>query len=271
MASNHLRISNTRIRLRPIALPGEHGGWGLLFEPVVLGMLLAPSWVGLFVSVMATGVFLARHPLRLAVGDWRRNRRSPRLGLALRFAVLYAGIAAVALAFAIKIGGAGFLLPLVFAAPIALIQLFYDSVGRSRALIAELAGAVATGAVATAIVLAGSWPRAVAFGLWAILAARTVPTILYLRARLRLLHRKPASPRKVIIAHVLAILIVSGLAWVSILPFLGVVAVTILFLRALLGFSRLDKQVTAKRLGFRELSFGAMTVFVVVLGHVLGW
>ena len=260
-----------RVRLRPIALPAEHGGWGLLFEPIVLGMSLAPSLVGLLISVTATGLFLARHPFKLAVGDWRRHRRSARSGLALRFALLYFVIGTLALAFAIKTGGAGFLLPLIFAAPSALIQLFHDSVGRSRTLMAELAGAVSTGAVATAIVLAGGWPRPAAFGLWAVLAARTVPTILYLRARLRLLHRKPASPREVIIAHVLALLIVSGLAWASALPFLAIVALTILLLRAALGFAGFDKRVTAKRLGFRELCFGALTVFTVFLGHALGW
>jgi YwiC-like protein len=270
-ASSQMNHATRRIRLRPIALPAEHGGWGLLFEPIVLGMLLAPSWVGLFISVTATGLFLARQPFKLVVGDWLRDRRSPRTGLAIRFAILYSSITALALAFAIKIGDAGFLLPLLLAAPIAFIQLLYNSVGRSRTLIAELAGAVATGAVATAVVLAGNWPRPAAFGLWVILAARTVPTILYLRARLRLLHRKPESPGEVIIAHLLAILIVSGLAWASVLPFLAVVALTILFLRAVFGFSRFDKRVSAKRLGVRELSFGAMTVFAVVLGHARGW
>jgi hypothetical protein len=29
--------------------------------------------------------------------------------------------------------------------------------------------------------------------------------------------------------------------------------------------------VTAKKLGVRELFFGAMTVFAVVLGHAVGW
>jgi len=45
----------------------------------------------------------------------------------------------------------------------------------------------------------------------------------------------------------------------------------ILLLRAVIGFSRFDKRVTAKKLGFREIAFGAMTVFTVVLGHALGW
>ncbi len=270
IAAGQINSAPRRIHLRPIALPVEHGGWGLLFEPIVLGMLLAPSIAGLFLSIAALAVFLARHPFKLAIGDWRRNRRSARTALAARFAILYFVIATLALALAIKTGGAGFLLPLLFAAPIAFIQLFQDSVGRSRSLTAELAGSISIGAVATAIALAGNWPRPAAFGLWAILAARTVPTILYLRARLRLLRRKPASPLVVIIAHVLVIFIILA-AREALVPFLAVVALVILLLRATIGFSNFDKRVTAKKLGLRELGFGAMTVFAVVLGHALGW
>jgi len=249
----------------------EHGGWGLLFEPIVLGLLLAPSLAGLLLSVSAMGAFLARRPFKLAVGDWRRGRRIPRTALAERFAVLYVCIATLGLTVAIKTAGAALLLPLLFAAPFTIVQLFYDSLGRSRTLMAELAGSISIGAVATAIAIAGGWPRPAAFGLWVILAARTVPTILYLRARLRLLHRKSASPRVVIVVHLLAILLVLGLARAGVVPFLAVAALVILLLRAVIGFSKSGTRVTAKKLGLRELGYGALTVFAVVLGHVVGW
>jgi hypothetical protein len=271
IAASQMSGKIRRIRLRPIAIPVEHGGWGLVFEPIVLGLLLAPTLAGLLLSVAATGAFLARHPFKLAVADWRRNRSSRRSVLAGRFAILYLVFSTVALALAVKIGGGDLLLPLLLAAPIVLIQLTYDSLGSSRALIAELAGSVSIGAVATAIAIGGDLPRPAAYGLWAILAARTVPTILYLRARLSLLRHKPASPLIAIIIHIIAILIVLGLAWASVVPFLAVAALVILFLRALIGFSRFDKEVTAKQLGLRELCFGAMTVFAVVLGHRMGW
>ena len=271
IAATHLKTSGRGIRMRTIALPVEHGGWGLLFEPIVLGLLLAPSLAGVFLSVAAMGAFLARHPFRLAVGDWRRGRRIPRSALAERFAGLYVCVATLGLAVAIKTAGVGFLLPLVFAAPVAIVQLFYDAMGRSRTLMAELAGSISIGAVATAITIAGGWQRPAAFGLWVILAARTVPTILYLRARLRLLHRKSASARVVIIVHLLAIPIVLGLARAGVVPFLAVAALVILLLRAVIGFSKPGKRVTPKKLGLRELGFGLMTVFAVVLGHVVGW
>ena len=31
------------VRLKAIALPPEHGAWGFLLEPIVLGLLVAPS------------------------------------------------------------------------------------------------------------------------------------------------------------------------------------------------------------------------------------
>jgi predicted neutral ceramidase superfamily lipid hydrolase len=75
----------------------------------------------------------------------------------------------------------------------------------------------------------------------------------------------------VIIVHLLAILIVFGLACAGVVPFLAVAALVILLLRAVIGFLKSGKRVTAKKLGLRELGFGAMQVFAVVLGHVVGW
>jgi hypothetical protein len=270
--SEYFRTASTcRLRLRPIALPVEHGGWSLLFEPIILGLLLAPSLVGLCISIAAIGAFLARHPFKLAIIDLRRNRRSLRTALAERFALLYAVIGALGLAVAIASGGTGMLLPLLIAAPITIVQLFNDVMGRSRALIAEMAGSIATPALATAIVLGSGWSYAAAFGLWAIMAARNVPTILYLRARLKLLHGKSASPGIVILVHLLAVFLVFGLMLVGSAPFLSVIAIVTLLLRALIGFSKASQQVTAKKLGLQEVGFGAMTVFAVVLGHVVGW
>jgi hypothetical protein len=79
------------------------------------------------------------------------------------------------------------------------------------------------------------------------------------------------EPFVVVIVHVLVVFIIIALARAALVPFLAVAALVILLLRATIGFSNSDKRVTAKKLGVRELSFGAMTVFAVVLGHALGW
>lgn len=110
-----------------------------------------------------------------------------------------------------------------------------------------------------------------AFGLWAILAARVVPTILYVRAGLRLLHGEQVSFLPVLAAHLLAIILMLALARAGIVPFLAAAALLVLLLRAVIGFSEHDKHVTAKRLSLREVGFGAMTVFAVFFGHVIEW
>jgi hypothetical protein len=259
------------VRIRSIALPVEHGAWAFLFEPMVLGLVLAPSLAGLFISLGALGTFLTRHPLKLAIVSWRRCQRTSRTILAECFVLLYVTIAALGFVAALKAADRSFLVPFLIAVPILLVQFRSDSVGRSRALVAELAGSISIGALATAIALANGWSRLVAFGLWVIVVARNVPTILYLRARLRILHRKPAAQRSVIVTHMLAVAIVVGLAYAEAAPYLAIVAFVILLLRSFIGFSRSDRFVTAKKLGLRELVFGAMTISLVALGYIVGW
>lgn len=258
------------VRLGTIALPVEHGGWGLTLEPVALGMLVAPSLAGLFLSVATVGAFLARHPLKIAAGDRRRGRRFPRTPVAERFAAAYAAVAAAGLLFAVACaGGYAFLLPLLLAAPLAAVQLFYDARGDSRALWPELAGATALAGVATGIALAGGWPDAPAYGLWAVLVARAVPAILYVRARLNRLHGRRTSGAAVIAAHVAAFAVVAVLARATVIPSLAVVALALLLLRAAHGLAETDPGVTAKRVGIREIVFGALTVALVAAGHGL--
>jgi len=59
---------------KAVALPAEHGGWGLLAEPVVLGLVSAPSAAGICLA-LARAV-LAGHAAAVAVAaglaraDW---------------------------------------------------------------------------------------------------------------------------------------------------------------------------------------------------------
>ena len=70
-----------RSTLRTVALPSEHGGWGLTLEPVLLGLLVAHSVSALCIGLAAVLAFLARTPLKLAVVDARRGRTLERLSL----------------------------------------------------------------------------------------------------------------------------------------------------------------------------------------------
>ncbi len=86
-------VTTPSVRLRPIALPTEHGGWGLLGAPILLGLWVAPSVAGAWLSLAALAAFLTRQPLKLALGDRRRGKRFPRTIWADRFALFYSAIA----------------------------------------------------------------------------------------------------------------------------------------------------------------------------------
>jgi hypothetical protein len=83
--------------------------------------------------------------------------------------------------------------PLFLAAPLALIQIYFDSARQSRRLAPELAGAVAISSSAAVIALAAGWRAELAVSLWIIMICRSVPSIFYVRERLLLEKRKAYS------------------------------------------------------------------------------
>lgn len=254
------------VRLRTVALPVEHGGWGITLEPLVLGLLVAPSLAGVGLAVATLGAFLARHPFKIVAGDRRRGRRFARTPAAERFTLGYGAAALAGLLFAVlNAPDGGFLLPLAVALPLAAAQLYYDATGRSRALLPELAGSTGMAGVAASVALAGGAPLWLALGLWAVLAARVVPTILYVRARLARLHGKDESPAIGLAAHAAALAGVGWLAWAGVVPWAAAVVMLLLLARAVLGTTR-GWPATARGLGFSEIAFGALTVFAVAAG-----
>ena len=195
-----------RVRWRSVALPIEHGAWGFLLEPALLGLLVAASWAGVALVLAALAALLLQTPLSLALTDVRRGRSAPRTALAWRFALAYGALLLLALAAALTlVGHASVLLPALLAAPLAALQLGFDARGRAREFVPEAAGAVAMGSLAACVALAGGWSLLPALGLWALLAARAVPAIIYVRARLRLERGEPIDRRPTATAHLAAL------------------------------------------------------------------
>jgi hypothetical protein len=76
--------AEARSPLRAVALPTEHGGWGLTAEPALLGLLVSPSVAGVALGLGALVAFLARTPLRVVLVDRWRGRDLDRTRLARR-------------------------------------------------------------------------------------------------------------------------------------------------------------------------------------------
>lgn len=249
-----------------VALPSEHGGWAFLIEPLALGLLVAPSRAGFLLAFAAVCGFLAHQPLKIAVKDRLAARRAPRSVLAERFAAVYVGGAVVGLAAAAPFLTRDVLYALAAALPFAAIQFAYDARNRSRQAAAEISGALALATLAPAISLLGNAGYAVAIGMWIVLAARAVPSILYVRARLKIEHNKPVRVAPSWMAHVAALLVIVVATALSLVPWLVVPAFVTLFVRSVVGLSRFRTPRRAAIVGVQEILCGVLTVTLAVVG-----
>lgn len=255
------------VRLKTVAIPPEHGAWGFLLEPIILGLGVTPSLAGVYVALAVLGGFLMRHPLKIALMDRQRGKRSARTVLAERFALGYGllvvggGIAAVVLA------GFVFIVPFLLAAPLGIVVFTSAARSRSREVLPELAGALTLAATGPGIALAGGEPGSLALAVWVILAARNVPSILYVRARLRLERDKPYSLALVLLANVIAVLVLAGFAAAGTVPWLAVIALIVLLARAAWGLSPYRRSVRVQTIGFLEMGYGLLTVLLAVIGY----
>lgn len=263
-------MSETAVRpetWKSVALPNEHGGWGMLGEPLLVGLVLAPSAAGACLMVASLAAFLARHPLRLALSDRRRGSRYPRTAAAERMATLYAAVALGAATLALSAGGSRPFLPLLAVAPLAAVQGVYDARLQGRRLAAELCGGVALAALAPAVLLAGGWDAAPSLAAGALVALKAVTSVLYVRTRLRL--DRGQSPRlaPALTAHAAAVAAAAGFAAAGSAPWAGVCATSALLARAVHGLSPRRRMVRPQALGFRELAFGIGFALALALGY----
>lgn len=243
------------IALRPLAMPPEHGAWGIMLEPIVLGLLLAPSIAGLLIGLGALLAFLARHPLSLAAQDWRRGRRFPRTRSCEILAGTYAASAIAAFAGAFALAGARPLALLAAVSPLIVVQLIHDFRRQSRHLLPEILGALGASALAASVAIAGGMTFAAALPFSLLAAARTIPSILFVRSALR-----GEGRAGVLISHGVATLTVLALVLNDALPWGAVAACLMLTVRAIAGA---PGNVSAKGLGLREVFYGVATVLLV--------
>jgi hypothetical protein len=252
-----------RPALRPLVLPTEHGGWGFLFEPLTLSLIVAPSWGGVLIALAFVSGFLTRQPLKFALQDALRRKSYPRTRWCWTFALAYAGGAALALAAAVAVSGWRILVPLAIVSPLAIVQIAFDAKNRSRALWPELGGAIAMSSSAAAIAIAAGLSPRMALALPAVLVARGIPTIIYVRTLLQRAHGQQASPVLPLALHAIAVAATAAFA-----PKLVVAMMALLLLRAAWGLSH--PVPPAKKIGWSEIAWGALTVAVAATAFVLG-
>lgn len=267
-------VATERGAWRAVALPSEHGGWGLTLEPVLLGLAAVWSVAGLAIGVAAFLAFLARTPLKLVLVDRRRDRALPRT----RRALLVASVEVVALAslaaFALARSGAVWLIPVAVAAPFVGVQLVFDARSRGRRLVPELCGAAGIAAAAAAIVVAGAGTAAsaadgrLAAALWLVLVARAVAAIPAVRCQILRLRRGEVRPHTSDLAQLAGVALAVIAVVVERRALAGAIAMVVIAVVHAIAVRR--PAPAAKVIGLRQMALGLALVAVTALGVRLG-
>lgn len=254
----------SRSSLRAVALPTEHGGWGLTAEPVVLGLLVAPSWAGAAIGVGAVLAFLARTPTKIALGDLRRRRVLSRTRVAGAVAAVELTLLLVCAAVAINDATKPAFVPMAVVGPLLVVELVYDIRSRGRRLVPELAGSVGIAGVAAMIVLAAHAPAAVAVGLWLVLAGRAITSIPWVREQVRRLHHRGSSGRWLILSDLTAI--GCGVTAAALEPQLIAGAAAVVVVVTAQRLNVLRPAPTATVIGLRQTALGLLVVVATAAG-----
>ncbi|MEO8041669.1 MAG: YwiC-like family protein [Acidobacteriota bacterium] len=271
MSTNVLAIdSRPKVRLKSVALPIEHGSWGFLFEPLVAGIAIAPSKASPWIAFFVIGAFMIRQPLKVVLSDWRSRRWLPQTRYAVRFLLFYAVVFCVGLIGSVSLASPESFVPFAIVLPFAAFQIYCDSQRNSRLLLAEILGAVSISSSIAVLALADSWLYPNAYALWAIIVARLIPSILYVRNRLNIEKGKSYSRAIPISAHFAALIIVLLLAFYDLGPFLPVLMFLVLLIRSIIGLSPFRKKVKAIKLGIGEVIYGTLTVISLIVGYYAG-
>ncbi len=252
--------------MRDVAVPGEHGGWSLTLEPTILGLIVAPSAAGFALAGGALLGFLARTPLRIVLVDRFRDRQLERTRLAAQLVVVELVILAVLAGIAVVTAEHAWWPPLVPAAVLIAIELWYDVRSRSRWLTPELAGTIGISAIAAAIALAGGADPRVAYGLWLVMAARAAAAVFFVRLQLRRAKGQPhRHPVNIAAQGVASLAVILGAA-TDLVPIAGAVSVVALcIIHAILA--RLPPP-RAAVLGAQQVVLGLTVVLITGLSAI---
>jgi hypothetical protein len=264
MAVDQLPPTRERPAWRVVAVPSEHGGWGLTLEPVLLGLLVAPSIAGAALGVAAFLAFLVRTPLKFVAVDLRHGRWLDRSRLALRIAVAELVFMSAMLVVAVSAAGWTWLVPVAVAAPLVAIELWFDVRSRGRRLVPELCGSIGIASVAAVIVVASGESGGLAAGVWLVLAGRAVGAIPFVRTQIVRLRRGETSRRSSDAAQVVAVLIGVVAVLVDDRMLAGLSGLVVLACLQVLWLRR--PPVVAKVLGLRQMLLGLGLVGVTAIG-----
>jgi hypothetical protein len=117
--------------------------------------------------------------------------------------------------------------------------------------------------------LAAGWSAGAALGLWLLVLARAVPSLLYARTMVRRLHHETAEAAPALAMHLAALSAVALAAWRGVVPAAVLTIPVMLLARAAYGLSRAPAAVPARKLGWGEIAYGLAAVVIAAAAYAV--
>jgi hypothetical protein len=248
-------MNDTKIIKR--ILPLSHGSWAFVLEPLILALWVSWSFNGFILSFGAVFAFLAHQPLRsLVIQGYQKS--------VLIFSLIFIFLAAVFIIFFMVNSSFYPNLLLSIAFLLMIIFLFMDLSGNTKSLIAEILVPIAISVMATVVFITkkGSFLYSAAF--FVLLLTRSLPTIYYVRAQVRIIKGKNYDNKSLVLSHMLSFLMILVFVYGKLIPGLALIPITLLLLRCCIFILPMKNYLSIKQLGASEFLFGIL--FVVISG-----
>lgn len=243
-----------------LTLPKEHGSWSLALEPVAFGLFAAPTVAGVALVTAAVSGFFLRRPMKV----WFSSKSDPRQPLAAACSAILAFVGLTGLLLAGRFGGVSNLWPLLPAALAGAVFAWCDSHNEAREGAAEVAGAVAFGLLPATFGALAGWHVLAFCALAAVMLVRSVPTVLAVRANLRIRKGRAVSVFPALVSAGTGMVLVGWLVYLRLAPWAAALFAIVFAVRtAWLLIWR--PHVTAKTVGIIEAALGGLMVFILAL------
>lgn len=265
------------MRLKP-PIPKEHGSWAMLAVPLLLGVIIAPTWHSRVIVLVAAalGFFLVRFPLATLVKT-RRRRNSDRAYL-WQWAAIYGTLTVLSGGWLVLVHSLWWLLPLgLLGGLLLLFHLWLVARRQEMSATGELAGifGLALGAPMAYYAASGRLDGSAA-ALWLINALYFGGTVFYIKLKVRQQPRFPApdqvgerliKARACLAYQTIALTIVILLVAFRQAPALTPLAFAPVTIKILVGAGRWQdkKSLSLVRLGVTEIFHAIAFVGLVIL------
>ncbi|GEM_PF-5735203 len=248
--------------MRGVLWPAEHGAWGLIAEPVLLGICLRASAASFAVGVFCFSAFLFRTPLVRVLKAQRLSSPDPHAVQVHRMLWICTGFMILSGATALYLSGAAWFITLSPAAVLGGWALYAQSRGKTRKLGPEIAAGAALAFPLAGMLSAGGVDRGITNTLTLLLALKTILGILFVREQIRRFHDRKPKVNRMLWIQTMALAGI-GLWWqLGPLPGIGCAAMGFLWCRTMI-LSNLPVK-SAKQVGWLEVAFSIG--FVAMLG-----